>query len=136
MSFFGAAEKYCFLDDARDPPLETVADTWKNAANVGAARLLRTVHAGDDIDGLVKAIRESKKVILTSTLVAVASGVWAANFVLCPHLWTMTALPLALLDYKRYGRQMILDGFGLEGMYPLFREEVLAPDRREKPSLN
>ena len=27
----------------------------------------------------------------------------------------MTALPLALSDYKRYGRQMILDGFGMEG---------------------
>jgi len=27
----------------------------------------------------------------------------------------MTSLPLPLLDYKRYGRQMILDGFGLAG---------------------
>ena len=40
-----------------------------------------------------------------------------ANFVLCPTL-QMTALPLALSDYKRYGRQMILDGFGLEGTSP------------------
>lgn len=46
----------------------------------------------------------------------------------------MTALPLALSDYERYGRQMILDGFGLEGMFPLFLEEVLAPDRRESDS--
>jgi len=27
----------------------------------------------------------------------------------------MTSLPLPLLDYQRYGRQMILDGFGLPG---------------------
>ena len=48
----------------------------------------------------------------------------------------MVALPLALSDYKHYGGQLILDGFGLEGMHPLFREGVLAPDRREKPSSN
>jgi len=27
----------------------------------------------------------------------------------------MTSLPLPLLDYQRYGRQMVLDGFGLAG---------------------
>jgi hypothetical protein len=27
----------------------------------------------------------------------------------------MDSLPMPLLDYKRYGRQMILDGFGLDG---------------------
>jgi len=86
VDFFEVAENFCFFDGARDPPVETAADTWKNAANVGAARLLRTAHAGDDIGGLEKAIRESRKGILTRTLVAVASGVWPANFVLCPHL--------------------------------------------------
>ena len=46
----------------------------------------------------------------------------------------MTALPLALLDYKRYGRQMILNGFGLEGMYPLFFEGVLTPVDAKSPA--
>lgn len=73
MGFFGVAEYFCFFDDARDPPLETAADTWKNAANVGVAWLVRTVHGDDDIGGLDKAIRKSRKVILMSTLVVVAS---------------------------------------------------------------
>jgi molybdopterin/thiamine biosynthesis adenylyltransferase len=46
----------------------------------------------------------------------------------------MTALPLALSDYKRYGRQMILDGFGLEGMSPLLLEGVLMSNRHESDS--
>jgi hypothetical protein len=28
----------------------------------------------------------------------------------------MTTAPLSLEEYKRYGRQMILDGIGLEGL--------------------
>lgn len=36
------------------------------------------------------------------------------NLKLYPH--KMNDLPLPLEDYKRYGRQMILDGFGLNGL--------------------
>ena len=46
----------------------------------------------------------------------------------------MTGLSLALSDYKRYGRQMILDGFGLEGMSPLLLEGYLTPNRHESDS--
>ncbi|KAJ2920752.1 hypothetical protein H1R20_g16342, partial [Candolleomyces eurysporus] len=36
----------------------------------------------------------------------------------------MTELPLPLEDYKRYGRQMILDGFGLQGQINLSKASV------------
>ena len=64
------AENFFFFGRARGSPLDTAADTWKNAVNVVAAWLLRHVHAGDDIERLDKTIRESKKDILMSTLVA------------------------------------------------------------------
>jgi hypothetical protein len=66
------AENLFFFGCVRGPfrgPLEAAADTWKNAANVVAAQLLRHVHAGDDTEDPDKATRESKKDILTSRLV-------------------------------------------------------------------
>jgi hypothetical protein len=74
--FLEVAENFFFFECGFGPPLETVAETWKNAANVGAARLLRIVHAGADSDALEKTTRDSKRVILTGELVAVASGDW------------------------------------------------------------
>lgn len=70
MDFFEVPENFFFFVCVRGPPLETAADTWKNAANVVAARLLKYVHAGDDIQDLDETTRESKKDIFTSTLVA------------------------------------------------------------------
>lgn len=125
--FFEVAENFFFFGCVHGP-LGTTADTWKNAVNVVAARLLRFVYAGDDIEDLDKTIRESKKDILVSTLVTSL----ITNFVLCPHSSKMTALPLSLSDYKRYGRQMILDGFGLEGVFPHLLEGVLTPNRHKK----
>lgn len=37
----------------------------------------------------------------------------------------MDSLPMPLLDYKRYGRQMILDGFGLDGSALLVERSIL-----------
>ena len=130
VDFFEVAENFFFFGCVRGPSLETAADTWKNAVDVVAARLLRYVHAGDDIEDLDKTIRESKKDILMSTLVASST----TNFVLCPHSSKMTALPLALSDYKRYGRQMILDGFGLEGGFTHLLEGALTPNRHKSDS--
>ena len=70
VDFFEVAENFFFFGCVCGPPLGTAADTWKNAVDVVAARLLRYVHAGDDIEDLDKTIRESKKDILMSTLVA------------------------------------------------------------------
>lgn len=74
VGFLEVAENFFFFFFGSGPPLETATETWKNAANVGAAQLLKTIHAGVDICDLEKAIRESQKVILTSTAVTVASG--------------------------------------------------------------
>jgi len=124
VDFLGVAENFFFFGCAHGS-LEAAADTWKNAANVVAARLLKHVHAGDDTEGLDKTIRESEKDILTTRLVA--SRLVDRKFRPLSPLSKMTAYPLALSDYKRYGRQMILDGFGLEGMYPPLLEGVLTP---------
>jgi hypothetical protein len=43
-------------------------------------------------------------------------------------------MPLALNDYPRYGRQMILDGFGLPGRYEIAR--LNSPLILPKDSLN
>ena len=53
-----------------------------------------------------------------------------AIFVLCPHLQDDDT-PAPLSDCKRFGRQMVLDGFGLEGMSPLFLEGFLTPNRHD-----
>jgi len=71
VGFLEVAENFCFFESVCDPPLETPAETWKNAANVGAARLLRTVHTGDNIGDLEETTQESKKDISASTLLAV-----------------------------------------------------------------
>jgi hypothetical protein len=41
-------------------------------------------------------------------------------------LSAMDSLPMPLLDYKRYGRQMILDGFGLDGSALLVERRALS----------